>query len=138
MKGEENVTIAVSSQGPGLKSMLDERFGRCAYFVLVDPDSGEFTAEKNPAVDAAGGAGVQTAQFLVNRDVKAVLVGNIGPKAFAALNAAGVKVFGGISGTVADAVAMYREGKLNEVSESTVPSHYGLGGGQGRGKRGRW
>lgn len=129
--------IAVCSQGTGLDSIVDQRFGRCACFILVDLDSGQFSAVTNPSVDSAGGAGVQTAQFLGNEGVDAVLVGNVGPKAIAALNAAGIKVYTGIKGTVADAVALYQQGKLSPVLESTVPSHFGLGQGQGKGRSGR-
>jgi len=122
--------IAICSQGPGADSLVDQRFGRCAYFIIADSDGEHYEAVPNPGVEAAVGAGIQTAQFLEERDVSAVLVGNIGPKAFAALNAGRIKVYTGISGTIADALAQYREGKLSLVSHSTVASHFGLGRGQ--------
>lgn len=123
--------IAICSQGPELDSMVDQRFGRCPYFVLVNHDSVQHKAVPNPGVEAMGGVGVKTAQFLENTGVEAVLVGNIGPKAIAVLNAAGIKVYAGIKGTVADAISQYKEGRLNLVSDSTAPSHFGLGGGRG-------
>ena len=129
------MNIAICSQGPYLDSPVDQRFGRCAYFIIINPDSGEFAAEANPGVHAAGGAGVQAVQFLGDKGVDAVLAGNVGPKAAAALSAGRIKVYGGINGTVAESIELYRQGKLQLVSESTVPSHFGLGQERGRGKR---
>ncbi|MFZ7110754.1 MAG: NifB/NifX family molybdenum-iron cluster-binding protein [Desulfatiglandales bacterium] len=31
--------IAVTSTGPGLKDTVETRFERCAYFLLVDPET---------------------------------------------------------------------------------------------------
>jgi predicted Fe-Mo cluster-binding NifX family protein len=131
---ERKEKIAICAQGPGMDCAVDQRFGRCFYFVLASADEEQHKAVPNPSVGASGGAGVQTAQFLAEKGVDAVLVGNIGPKAFSALSAAGIEVYSGISGTVADALEQYRSGLLRRVSDSTVPSHYGLGRGGGRGR----
>lgn len=123
--------IAICSQGPSMDSQVDPRFGRCACFVLVDSETGEWEGIQNPNAQAGGGAGIQAAQLLANRGVGAVLVGNIGPNAMAALNAAGIKVYAGISGTVADTLERYRQGKLILSSDPTVRPHFGLGRGAG-------
>ena len=39
--------IAVSSQGKNLESPLDPRFGRCAYFLIVETDDMSFEAVHN-------------------------------------------------------------------------------------------
>ncbi|MGI5823441.1 MAG: NifB/NifX family molybdenum-iron cluster-binding protein [Dethiobacteria bacterium] len=81
-------------------------------------------------MDAPGGAGVQTAQLLIGRGVDAVLTGNAGPKAHAALDAGGVKIYTGTSGTVSDALEQCQRCKLNLVSGAS-PFNGGWGGGQG-------
>ena len=54
--------IAVSSEGPGLDSMVDPRFGRAAGFVLVDTDSMAAEYLDNGASQIlAQGAGIETA-----------------------------------------------------------------------------
>ncbi len=45
----------------------------------------------NPHVDAAGGAGVSTANFLAEKMVDIVIAGRFGPKMAAALKAAHIK-----------------------------------------------
>jgi len=119
--------IAVTAQGADLDSAMDPRFGRCRNFVIVDSDSDEFEAFSNESVMASGGAGTQSAQFLANNGVDAVVTGNVGPNAARALEAAGIKVYAAASGTVRDALEAYKAGKLSPVSGATVGSHHGMG-----------
>jgi len=130
------VKIAICSEGAGFDSAVDQRFGRCFHFVLVNSNGEKLEEISNPSLGASGGAGVQTAQFIADKGVDVVLVGNIGPKALATLNACNIKVYSGISGTVADALAQYQQDKLTLVTNSTVSQHFGLRGGGGGGRRG--
>ena len=101
--------VAVTSQGSVLSSELDPRFGRARYFVLVDTESGEFTAHDNGTnLEAAHGSGVQAAQDIVDLGVDAVITGNIGPKAEAALQAGNVEICKQNWGTVRDAVEQFK------------------------------
>jgi len=124
--------IAITSTGPDLSSQVDPRFGRCAYFLFLDPNTMEFEAVPNPNVEAMGGAGIQSAQLVANKGVEAVLTGSCGPNAFQTLQAAGVKVIVGVVGTVQDAVMRYKSGQFQPIQQPNVPPHYGTGyvGGQ--------
>jgi len=104
--------IAVTSTGPTLDSPVDYRFGRCAYFIVVDTDTMEFQAHPNPAVNAPGGAGTLAAQFVASLGVSHVLTGEVGPNAYPALMAAGITPITGVSGTVRDAVEAFKSGRL--------------------------
>ena len=119
--------IAVTAQGTDLDSAMDPRFGRCRSFVIADSDSEEFEAFSNDGVMASGGAGTQSAQFLANKGVDAVITGNVGPNAARALEAAGIEVYSTAAGTVRDALQAYKAGKLSAVSGATVDSHHGMG-----------
>lgn len=117
--------IAVTAQGPGMDSPVDQRFGRAACFVLVDTDSGEHTVLDNATnLQAAQGAGVQAAQAVLDAGVEVVLTGHAGPKAFAALSAAGVAVCTGATGTVAEAVAKHQAGELTPADSADVGGHW--------------
>ncbi|HDM89107.1 MAG TPA: dinitrogenase iron-molybdenum cofactor biosynthesis protein [Candidatus Bathyarchaeota archaeon] len=126
--------VAVSASAPSLDSPVDPRFGRCAYFIIVDTDTMQYEAIQNPAQYAGGGAGIQAAQIIANKGVKAVLTGNVGPNAFQALSAAGIQIVCGVYGTVREAVIKFKRGEIGGVSSPTVPMHYGMGGGYGRGR----
>ena len=128
--------VAVSSKGKGLDSEVDPRFGRCSCFVLVEPESGEFRCVDNEGLSSIGGAGIAAAQQVVNEGAGAVLTGDVGPNAAATLTAAGVKVFTGARGSVAEALEMFQKGELTEASGATVAPHHGAGGrGGGPGPR---
>lgn len=128
--------IAVTSTGNTLNSPIDPRFGRCQFFVFVDPETMEFEAAENTAMMASGGAGPQAAQFIANRGAEAVLTGNVGPNAVSSLAAAGIKIFVGATGTVRETINLFKNGQLQAVGEATVEQHSGMGDGMSRGKGG--
>jgi len=128
--------VAVSASEPSLDSQVDPRFGRCAYFVVVDPAAMTFEVVENSAVAAAQGAGIATAQVIAGKGVEAVLTGNCGPNAYEALSAAGIRVVTGVSGSVREAASAYEAGRLQASAQPNVASHYGMGVSSARGMGG--
>ncbi|MCK4824910.1 NifB/NifX family molybdenum-iron cluster-binding protein [bacterium] len=120
--------ICITSHGKTLDSQVDPRFGRCPYFIFVDTESLEFEAIENPSVGAMGGAGVQSGQLVAGKQVKAVLTGNVGPNAFQTLQAAGMEVIAGISGSVKEAIEKYKKGELKPTQGPSVGSKFGMPG----------
>jgi predicted DNA-binding protein (UPF0251 family)/predicted Fe-Mo cluster-binding NifX family protein len=106
--------IAVSSEGPGLDGPIDPRFGRAAGFMIVDPDTmtGEFI-DNGASQAMAQGAGIQTAELMARHGVGVVLTGYVGPKAFQALAAAGIRIGQNLENlTVRQAVERFRQGEV--------------------------
>ena len=58
--------VVITSQGSNLEDMVDPRFGRCAYFLVVDTDTGSVEAVPNPGAEAMGGAGPMAARSSVS------------------------------------------------------------------------
>lgn len=112
--------ICVTAQGANLDAPVDPRFGRCQYFVIVDPETLQYEAIKNPNIDAMGGAGIQSGQIMANKQVKAVVTGNVGPNAFQTLNAAGISVITGASGNVRQVIEQYKNGELKPTQGPTT------------------
>ncbi len=130
--------IAVSAQGETLESLVDQRFGRCQYFLILDPETLNPEVVPNAANAAMGGAGIQAAQYLADRKVEVVITGNVGPNAFGTLSAAGIHVIIGVTGTVREAVERFNRGELQRTNRSNVNGHFGMGQGMGQGQgRGR-
>ena len=122
---ETQMKVAVTSQGPSLESPVDPRFGRAKYLLVVDTDTGGFTAEDNAQnAGAAQGAGVQAAQAVAGLGVNVVLTGNVGPKAFMTLQAAGIDVCIGASGTAKEVVEEFKSGRLKPVTKPNVAGHW--------------
>jgi len=119
--------IAISAGGNLLSSEMDERFGRCVYFIVLDTDSADnFVAIKNGAIDAGGGAGIKAAQTVIDAGVQAVVSGNFGPKAYDALSAADVKLYAVSAPTVKEALTLFTEGKARPLLSATAAAHAGL------------
>ena len=118
--------ICITSQGDKLDSQVDPRFGRCQYFIIVDTETSEFESIKNPNIDSMGGAGVQSGQFVSSKGVKAVLTSNVGPNAFQTLEAAGIDVITGVSGSVKEAIEKYNKGDLKPTQGPSVNSKFGM------------
>jgi len=125
--------IAVSATGLDLDAEVNPRFGRCQYFVIVDPQSMEFEALDNSNAMAAGGAGISTAQMIASKGAEVVLTGNCGPNAYQTLSAAGIQVITGVAGKIRDAIEAYKAGRFQSSAQPSVGSHYGMGMGMGSG-----
>ena len=119
--------IVITSNGEDLNSEVDPRFGRAACFLLGDPEVMDFSVIENKNIDAAGGAGISSAKLVIDAGAEAVLTGNCGPNAERTLRAAGVKLYTGATGTVAEAVELFKNGKLTEAEGPNVESHFGTG-----------
>ncbi len=119
--------IAVSSNGTDLGSQINPRFGRCAYFLIVESEDMSFEAIENENNALGGGAGIQTAQDIASKGVKTVITGSCGPNAVRTLSAAGVELFVGQSGTIKEAVEKHKNGELRPTEKANVPDHYGMG-----------
>lgn len=134
--------LALSSTGRELDSQLDPRFGRSAYFIIVDTDDMSFNAFENEQTGMTSGAGISSANFVISKGIKAVLTGNCGPKAMQVFSAAGIDVFTGQTGSVKNAVENYKKGNMQSSTTATVPEKAGVSGaytskggqGQGRGQ----
>ena len=117
--------VAISSEGKDLLSSVDLRFGRAKGFLIYDMDSNESEYVDNKQnLDAAQGAGIQSAKTVIDAGAEAVITGNVGPKAFTTLNAAGVKIYLFKDGNVKSAIDQLRKGELELTSNANVEGHW--------------
>ena len=117
--------IAITAGEGRLEAQVDPRFGRASYFLLVNPETMEFEVVSNhQSLQAARGAGIQAATLVARQQPVAILTGNCGPKAFYTLEAAGIPVFLGITGSVLEAVQQFRTGKLLPARAPNVSGHW--------------
>lgn len=118
--------IAISAQGTALTDPVDGRFGRARWLVIYDTDEQKIveTIDNSSNYNAPQGAGIKTAETVVNKGCEAVITGHLGPKAFNVLKSAGVKGFTGASGTIQSTIENFSEGKLKEALEADVKGHW--------------
>ena len=117
--------VAVSAQGKDFGSPVDPRFGRTQYFIVVDTETYDFSVHDNTQnVNALQGAGIQAAKNVSDLGVDAVISGNVGPNAFATLQAAGIDTYVKAAGTVKEAVEALKSGTLEKSDRANVRGHW--------------
>lgn len=115
------VTASVNDRG----SPLDERFGRAGGFIIFNTVTGtHYYVDNRQNMDSAQGAGIQSAKTLMDTGATVLITGNVGPKAHAALIAAGIEIFLKNGGTVDDAIVEYQAGSLVKTSGANVEGHW--------------
>lgn len=117
--------IAFSTSGSDLSAPLDSRFGRAPKFLVYDLESESFEVIDNQQnLNAAQGAGIQSAEAVARSGAKALVSGHCGPNAFRVLAAAGVKVYSSDAPTVAAALEKFKAGELKEAGGADVQGHW--------------
>jgi predicted Fe-Mo cluster-binding NifX family protein len=117
--------IALTTSGNDLKAPLDSRFGRAPKLLIYDLETKTFEVVDNEQnLNAAQGAGIQSAQNIARLGAKALITGHCGPKAFRVLLAAGIKIYNTSAATVSEALELYVAGKLAEAASADVEGHW--------------
>jgi predicted Fe-Mo cluster-binding NifX family protein len=117
--------IAVTSEGESLEAEVDPRFGRAARFILYDTETREVRSVDNrQSLNAAQGAGIQAAETVSRLGAECLITGHCGPKAFRTLTAAGIRVYTGASGTVAETITAFEQGRLQAAASADVEGHW--------------
>ncbi len=118
--------IAITSMGAKLEDKVDPRFGRCHYFILFDTESNKFEAIENTGAQGMGGVGILSGQIMADKGAETVLTGSCGPNAFQTLQAAGIKVIIGATGTVQEAIDKFKSGDYKAISQANASAHSGM------------
>ena len=125
-KGKGDVMkVAVTAKGIQLKDEVDPRFGRAPYILIVDLETMEYeTLDNSENVNAFKGAGIQAATMVADKGAQVLLTGYCGPNAFKAVSAAGIKVVNDVTGTVEEAVDVFRKGPVQYSESANTEGHW--------------
>jgi len=117
--------VAVTAKGILLDSEVDPRFGRAPYILIVDTDTLAFEAVDNgDNANAFKGAGIQAATMISDKGVEVLMTGYCGPKAFATLEAAGVKVVSDVAGRVREAITALKTGAVTYATAANKEAYW--------------
>ncbi len=107
--------IVFTTKGDNWDSQIDERFGRMDMLVLFDEDTDTLEATKIDTEQMDHGAGLQTAQKVLNLRPDIIITGNgAGNKALDILKRSSVKMYIGAGGmTLKEAYDAYKNCRLN-------------------------
>jgi predicted Fe-Mo cluster-binding NifX family protein len=82
----------ISSAGNTRGSHFDLRFGRAAWFCLLDETSGKVSFHRNENLDLAEGTGKSAVEQIANLGANRVISGDFGPKVKALLDALNIQM----------------------------------------------
>ncbi|MCC6094238.1 MAG: DUF134 domain-containing protein [Eubacterium sp.] len=116
-KGEHIMRIAVTYDNGN----VFQHFGRTEQFKFYDVENGKVTDTQVTGTNGAGHGAL--AGFLKNNQVDTLICGGIGGGAQAAMQEAGIKIYGGVSGNTDEAVSKLLNGTL-EYDPNVVCSHH--------------
>ncbi len=117
-KGGNVMRIAVTYEN----GEVFQHFGHSQQFKLYDIEDGKIISEQ--VMDTNGQGHGALAGFLSGAQVDILICGGIGMGAQSALNEAGIKLFGGVSGNADEAVKAYLEGKLEFAADVRCSHHH--------------
>lgn len=115
--------ILIGSEGKDLNSKVSMRFGHSSYFLIYDTETRSLETYEN----AGHSEKHEELRKLIEKGVEAVIVGNIGPHAFEAVNTPKSKVYLARKITVNEAIEKLLKGELQQLHEPTAKKSIGHG-----------
>lgn len=112
--------IAVSSTEKNINSIMDDRFGRCDYFIIYDNQSKEVSFIENEGKKTGAGAGIVAAQQMIDKNVDILITGYLGPNAFKVFEGFEIEVFKCSDVKVEEALKAYEDNKLEKLTDPSV------------------
>jgi len=110
--------IGISSTGKELTDNVSEVFARCPYFIIVEVENGKIQETEiieNKIASQLGQAGISAAQQMAEKDIKAVITKNVGPRALDVLNQFKIDIYVG-EGTIEKVLQEFIDGKLKKTN----------------------
>jgi predicted Fe-Mo cluster-binding NifX family protein len=110
--------IAISSTGKNLTDNVNEVFARCPYFIIAEIENEKIKRVEtieNKIANQLGQAGISAAQLMAEKDIKAVITKNVGPRALDVLNQFNIGIYAG-DGTIDKVLQEFINGKLRKIN----------------------
>ena len=127
--------ICIPTMGnKGFDEEVGEHFGRVPTYTLVDTETNKVTVIDNTS-EHAGGSGYPP-EIIAQTGAEVMLCGGLGRRAIGMFEELGIMVYVGASGTVRDAIQMWKDCKLLEATDENACKQHafrgeGHGGGHG-------
>ncbi len=125
----DTTRIALPSRRPGgLEAPLDDHFGHCEVYTLVEVDGERTTLLGTlPPVPHGNGGCLAAVDHLARKGVKALIAGGMGLRPLQGFQKAGIAVFRGAGQTsVREALDAFRRGELTPFTgDHTCKGHHG-------------
>jgi predicted Fe-Mo cluster-binding NifX family protein len=116
------IAISITGEKP---YVLDPRFGRCQSFWIYDTETEKEELLANPGLNAQGGAGIKSAQEMIDAKVDVIVTGHLGPNAFKILDKSGIELLESEPLETMQIVENYKANKCVKIT-TNGPAHHGM------------
>ncbi|MGM5483597.1 MAG: NifB/NifX family molybdenum-iron cluster-binding protein [Nanobdellota archaeon] len=115
--------IAITCNDNNFDAEIDQRFGRCQYFLIADIEDGKIKESsflENEGKKQGHGAGIKAAEQIGENCVNVIITGALGPNATKVLEQLNIKSYHS-SGNVKRAIDDFINDKLKAINEVSDP-----------------
>jgi len=107
--------LFIASQGKELNSLLDERFARANYFIIVDSETKNIIKTfDNTSLNDAHGVGIKIANMAINENVDVAIGVHFGPKALDGLSQGHIDAYQAEIKTIDEIIDDFNNGVLKK------------------------
>ena len=115
--------LVLPVESKSLDVSVCQSFGRTPLYVVFNTENGEYSFLDNAANSSQGGAGIKASQMIADNNGEAVITYRCGENAAQVLNAAGIKMYKAVDGSVKDNIDSFIAGKLSLLNEIHAGFH---------------
>lgn len=115
--------ICLSAANKDENGMLNQTFGRCNYFFIFDTENDSYEFYENPGITSNHGAGIAASNFVVEKGVKKIITGNLGPNAINILLDNEIECYKGEEKSLMENIKELKNGKLTMLKNATKKGH---------------
>ncbi len=108
--------VLIPSQGEDIHSKIDSCFAKSKFFILVDTEKDTWEVIENKKVDTHSPEKI--AHEVIELNIHAIVVKQVGPHIFDIFNKAGVKVYFFEMGEVKEAIDKLKNDQLKLLTEA--------------------
>lgn len=116
--------IALATIEENLNSKLDQTFGRAETFCIYDTESHKETFLDNPARNASGGAGIKSAQTIVDLKADILIAFRLGENALKVLEGANITTYKAVDKSAKENIDLYLNNELTKLADIHPGYHH--------------
>jgi predicted Fe-Mo cluster-binding NifX family protein len=125
VKGGHGCRLGITSRDKAMNGPVGP-MGSSPYIMVFEGSSEEVTVLKNPGKGHGSHGGVMTAEAMINNGVDVVITGSIGKMSLHTLKEAGIRVHGGCTETVGEAMQKCLKDELPECQHAVFAGYLGI------------
>ena len=115
--------IALPVDEKNLTGTVSNSFARPPYYLVYDTETEQVLYIENAAAQSQGGAGIKAAQIVIDSGADTLVTPRLGENAAKVIQAAGIRIFQSVSGTVEENLKALEADELSLLAQIHAGFH---------------